>query len=151
MKKIMALTVILLLAFSPLCFGAISSSKTKSFSPAPKPGVSTPKTQQSNPNGSTSYQPSAPGSSYKENAPAAQSKTGTSTAAQPAQNSTWRNIGLLGGGMLLGGLLGSMFGFGHLSSLFGVLINIIFAAGIVMGIVYLWNRFRRKQEHKNIR
>jgi uncharacterized membrane protein YciS (DUF1049 family) len=61
---------------------------------------------------------------------------------------------LLGGGMLLGGMLGSMFGFGNmgfLSTILGILINVMLVVGVVMGIRYLWNKFKNKdKERKNI-
>ena len=58
-----------------------------------------------------------------------------------------------GGGMLLGGMLGSMFGHGSmlgggsmLGSLLGLVINVLFIAGIFMAGRYLWNKMRANNQ-----
>jgi predicted lipid-binding transport protein (Tim44 family) len=149
MKRIFALTVACMLIFSSIGFAAVSSSRTKSFS-APKSSTTTPSTQTS-PQSSTDYKPSAPASSYSTTTPA---KVATQPGTQPATGGFLRNAALLGGGMLLGGMLGSMFGFGNmgfLSTILGILINVMLVVGVVMGIRYLWNKFKNKdKERKNI-
>lgn len=150
MKKILALVLVLVFAFSSVSFAAVSSSRTRSSSPSI--GSSTTKSapsQQTSPStqGST-YTPSASANTYSDKAPASQAKPGVQT---PQQNNGgfWRNAGMFGGGMLLGSMLSSMFGFGNMgamSSIFGMLFNIIILAAIVMGIRYLWNRFRNNRK-----
>lgn len=136
MKKILLFSFMLLFAFHAVGFAAVSGSKAKPSAPASRPS-----TTQTAP--STGYKPSAPANSYTEKAPAAK------TAAQqaPAQTSGgfMRNLGLFGGGMLLGCLLGNMFGFGHsgmFANMMGILFNIVFLAAIFMAGRYLWDKFR---------
>ena len=103
-------------------------------------------------NGS-SYAPSKNANQLEKNAPAANSKANAANAATPAKSSTgWgntlRNIGLLAGGMMLGGLLASMFGMGggFLADILGVLANVAIAVVAFMAIRWLWNRFRGRKE-----
>jgi hypothetical protein len=149
-QKILALTLVLVLAFGSVALAAKSSSK--SFSPSrPSTGSTVkPTTPQAAPD--TGYKPTAPSSSYSNTAPAAQTKPG---AAQPApqqqQNSFWRSAGMFGGGMLMGSMLGSMFGFGNsgfMASLFGMLFNVLILAAIFMAGRWLWNRFKDKDKDK---
>ncbi|MCX7779569.1 MAG: hypothetical protein N2491_01485 [Negativicutes bacterium] len=157
MKKIVALTLVLLLAFSSVSFAAVSSSK--SSSPRPSSGTTVkPSTPQAAPGTTGSgYKPSAPASSYSEKAPATQVKPGTGQvppSQQPSTGGFWRNAGLFGSGMLLGGLLGNMFGFGHMgfmASLLGVLINILFLAAIIAAIRWVWLKFKNRDNGRNRR
>lgn len=152
MKKILALVLVLVFAFSSVSFAAVSSSRTRSSSPS----ISTPSTPKSAPSQQTSpstqgstYTPSASANSYSDKAPASQVKPGVQTPQQQNNGGFWRNAGMFGGGMLLGSMLSSMFGFGHMgamSSIFGMIFNIIILAGIFMGIRYLWSRFRNKKD-----
>ena len=100
-----------------------------------------------------SYAPSKNANQLEKNAPAANSKANAANAATPAKSSTgWgntlRNIGLLAGGMMLGGLLASMFGMGggFLADILGVLANVAIAVVAFMAIRWLWNRFRGRKE-----
>jgi uncharacterized membrane protein len=74
---------------------------------------------------------------------------------QPATGGFWRNAGFFGSGMLLGGLFGNMFGFGHmgfLSTIFGMLFNVIFLMAIFMAGRWVWNRlFGRDQDRRDRR
>lgn len=152
MKKIIAFTAVLLLVFSSFCFAAVSSSGSKSSAPRSSTSTTSPAVRQTSPATSDSqYKPSAPSGSYSDKAPStAQTKPGTT----PANNSSgsggfWRNAGLFGGGMLMGGFLSHMLGFGQMgamSSIFGLLFNILILAAVVIGIRYVWSRFRGRDK-----
>ena len=102
------------------------------------------------------YAPSKNANQLDKNAPAAGAKAntpGAANAASTAQRGTgWgntlRNIGLLAGGMMLGGLLASMFGMGggFLADILGVLANVAIAVVAFMAIRWVWNRFRGRKE-----
>ena len=129
---------------------------------APKPAPSAPKPSSSTQSGSQSksvsgngegYAPSKSANQLDKNAPAAGAKANTAGAASAAKKSsgcgnTLRNIGLLAGGMMLGGLLASMFGMGGgmLADILGVLANIAIAIAAFIAIRWLWNRFRTRKE-----
>ena len=123
--------------------------------PAPKAAPSTQSGSQSKSvsgNGA-GYAPSKSANQLDKNAPAAGAKANTPNAAGAAQKGTgWgntlRNIGLLAGGMMLGGLLASMFGMGggFLADILGVLANVAIVVVAFMAIRWLWNRFRGRKE-----
>ena len=129
---------------------------------APKAAPSAPKASSSTQSGSQSksvsgngegYAPSKSASQLDKNAPAAGAKSNTPSAASQAQKSsgwgnTLRNVGLLAGGMMLGGLLASMFGMGGgmLADILGVLANVAIAVIAFMAIRWVWNRFRGRKE-----
>ena len=132
---------------------------------APKAAPSAPKASSSTQSGSQSksvsgngegYAPSKSASQLDKNAPAAGAKSNASSAANAAsqaqKSSGWgntlRNIGLLAGGMMLGGLLASMFGMGGgmLADILGVLANVAIAVIAFMAIRWVWNRFRGRKE-----
>ena len=132
---------------------------------APKPAPSAPKPSSSTQSGSQSksvsgngegYAPSKNANQLDKSAPTTGAKantSGTANAANPAQKSsgwgnTLRNVGLLAGGMMLGGLLASMFGMGGgmLADILGVLANIAIAIAAFIAIRWLWNRFRTRKE-----
>ena len=129
---------------------------------APKAVPSAPKAAPSTQSGSQSksvsgngegYAPSKSANQLDKNAPAAGAKANTAGAANAAQKSsgwgnTLRNIGLLAGGMMLGGLLASMFGMGGgmLADILGVLANVAIAVVAFMAIRWAWNRFRSRKE-----
>ena len=132
---------------------------------APKAAPAAPKATPSTQSGSQSksvsgngegYAPSKSANQLDKNAPAAGAKSsapGAANAASQAQKSsgwgnTLRNIGLLAGGMMLGGLLASMFGMGGgmLADILGVLTNVAIAIVAFMAIRWAWNRFRSRKE-----
>ena len=104
------------------------------------------------------YAPSKSANQLDKNAPAAGAKANTAGAASAAQKSsgwgnTLRNVGLLAGGMMLGGLLASMFGMGGgmLADILGVLANVAIAVVAFMAIRWVWNRFRGRKEENAYR
>jgi len=87
---------------------------------------------------------------------ASTSKSNPSAAAASTSTgfgNTLRNIGLFAGGMMLGGLLGSMFGFsgGMFSDILGLLFNIIMIYALYRGGRYLWNKYRAGKDNQNIK
>lgn len=149
MKKIITVTLMLMMLMSTVCLAAVSSSGSKSSGSKPassSSSVSRPSTSPSSTSGS--YKPTAPANSYSDKAPTKQ----VTPAAQPQQpqsstSSFWRNASLFGGGMLAGSLLGNMFGYGNMgggASIFGMLINLLMIGAVVMGIRYVWNKYRNR-------
>ena len=102
------------------------------------------------------YAPSKSASQLDKNAPAAGAKStapnAANAASQAQKSSGWgntlRNVGLLAGGMMLGGLLASMFGMGGgmFADILGVLANVAIAVIAFMAIRWAWNRFRGRKE-----
>ncbi|MDD4601897.1 hypothetical protein SDC9_04001 [bioreactor metagenome] len=156
MKKVLALVLIFVFAFSSVSFAAKGGSRMRSTSPSinssmPRsaPSQAAPSTQGSN------YKPSAPGSSYGDKAPASQTKPGMQqNAQQQTSGGFMRSAGLFGGGLLMGSMLGSMFGFGNmggmLGSIMGILFDVIILAAVFMGARYLWTRFRNNKKDKEM-
>lgn len=151
MKKLLLLTFVFMFAFNAVSFAAVGGSKSRVSSPSYKPP-----TTQTSPSKSTTneYKPSAPAQSYGDKAPAA-AKPNSQTMQQPAQQSNTggflRNAGLFGGGMLLGSMLGGMFGFGNsgmFASIMGMLFNVMLMAGIFMAGRYLWNKFKNRDKRE---
>ena len=135
---------------------------------APKAAPSAPKASSSTQSGSQSksvsgngegYAPSKSASQLDKNAPAAGAKStapnAANAASQAQKSSGWgntlRNIGLLAGGMMLGGLLASMFGMGGgmFADILGVLANVAIAVVAFMAIRWVWNRFRGRKEENS--
>jgi len=154
MKKILTLTLVLLFAFSTIGFAAKGGSKVRMPSPSPKPP-----TTQSAPSqkGVSDYKPSAPAQSYGDKAPAAAAKPNTQAGQQAMQQTGGgflRTAGLLGGGMLLGSMLGGMFGFGSegmFAMLIGMFFNIIVLVGVFMAARFIWNKFKNKDKDNDYR
>jgi hypothetical protein len=144
MKKLLLVTFVLLLAFQTICFAAISGSKSSPRPASPPPSSSTTQTA---PAPASGYKPSAPASSYTDKAPAAQ-PSAAANVPQTSGGGFMRNLGMLGGGMLLGGMLSSVFGQGNtgiLSSLLGAIISVVPFVAIFLAGRFLWNRMRRNQ------
>ena len=86
-----------------------------------------------------------------------QARPNTNTTAQNAartnqSSSRWgsamRNIGLLAGGMFLGSMLSSLFGWGNMgfmADILGVLFNIILLLVIISILSSLWRKFRGRK------
>lgn len=144
MKKIVLLAFACVFALNAVGFAAIGGSKPRMSSPRPSPARSA---QQP----ASTYKPSAPASSYTEKAPTA--KTASPQMTQPTTGGFMRNFGMFGGGMLLGGLLGNMFGFGHsglFANMLGILFNIMLLAAIFVACRYIWDKVRN-QDRRNRR
>lgn len=145
MKKLLLLTFVFMFAFNTVSFAAVSGSKARTSTPAAKP----PTTQSAPaPKSNTSeYKPSAPAQSYNEKAPAAAAKPNTQAAQQPNTGGFLRSAGLFGGGMLLGSMLGGMFGLGNsgmFANIMGMIFNIMLLAGIFMAGRFLWEKFKNR-------
>ena len=88
----------------------------------------------------------------RQNAQQANARTNTQTRTN--QSSGWgsamRNIGLLAGGMFLGSMLSSLFGWGNMgfmADILGVMFNIVLLLVIVSLISHLWRKFRGKKNN----
>ncbi|QDR80002.1 hypothetical protein [Sporomusa termitida] len=143
-KKLLVLTVLFMFAFTTVSFAAKGGFKSRPASPAPRPA-----TNQTAPakNTTSDYKPSAPAQSYGDKAPAAAAKPNAQPAQQQTGGGFLRSAGLLGGGMLLGSMLGGMFGFGEsgmFASLMGMLFNIILLAAVFMAGRFLWEKFKNR-------
>lgn len=83
-----------------------------------------------------------------------QANTRANAQNRTNQSSGWgsamRNIGLLAGGMFLGSMLSSLFGWGNMgfmADILGVMFNIILLLVIVSLISHLWRKFRGKKNN----
>lgn len=154
MKKLLLLTFVFMFAFQSMSFAAIGGSKGVSApKSSPHTTQSAPSTSPTSPNKTSDYKPSAPANSYSDKAPATAAKT--QQAQQSTGSSFLRNVGLFGGGMLLGSMLGGMFGLGSsgiFSEIIGMFFNVMIIGLIFMAGRYAWNRFQESRKKKdNIR
>lgn len=142
MKKLLILTFLFAFAFNAVGFAAVSGGKPKMSAPK------APSTQQAAPSTNSGYKPSAPANSYNEKAPAAAAKPAQPNVQQPSSGGFLRNMALLGGGMMLGSMLGNMFGFGGgmFAEILGLLFNVMLFAGVFMAGRFLWNKYKKSQE-----
>ena len=146
MRKLLVFTFLFMFAFQSLGFAAIGGAKKAPSMPQ------TNSIQQKAPaNSQTSgYKPSTSAQSYSEKAPAAKSQQ--SMPQQQNSSSFLRNLGMFGGGMLLGSMLSHAFGFGatgFFSEIIGMIFNVIAIGLIFMAGRYLWNRFRDSKRNKD--
>lgn len=142
MKRLLLLTFVFVFAVNAVGFAAVGGSKVRMSAPRPT-------TKQAAPSTDSNYKPSAPASSYTEKAPAA--KAATPQASQPTTSGFMRNFGMFGGGMLLGGLLGNMFGTGMFGNMMGMLLNIFLLAAIFMAGRYIWNKLTSRDPRNDKR
>ncbi len=94
--------------------------------------------------GGKEYKPSQNAKDLQSNAPAAKSNN-TNINTGSTFGNTLRNIGLFAGGMMLGGLIGSLlgdFGSGFFGDVLGLLFNVIMIYAAYKGVRYLWNKFQ---------
>ena len=86
----------------------------------------------------------------KSNAAASKINNNAKTNSSSTFGNTLRNIGLFAGGMMLGGLIGSLLGGGMFSDILGVLFNIAIFYALYRGGRYLWDKFKgRDNQPKN--
>lgn len=81
-----------------------------------------------------------------------QTNTQANAQTRTNQSSGWgsamRNIGLLAGGMFLGSMLSSLFGWGNMgfmADILGVMFNIVLLLVIISLISHLWRKFRSRK------
>lgn len=144
-KKISFFSFLLIFALSGICSAAKSSSR-----PASRP--STPITRSAPATESTptsGYKPSAPASSYTDKAPDIKQSATNQMPSQSTGSSWMRSAGMFAGGMMMGGLLSNMMGYGNsglLANIMGMLISFVPIILIFMLGRFLWNRYKNKQE-----
>lgn len=132
--------------------GAVRMSAPKSAPMAP--AKTTPNTGSGSNSQSTLNQNAKTQQQTKANTnTTGQSKANTNTTTQ--SSSRWggimRNVGLLAGGMFLGSMLSSLFGFGNMgfmADMLGMLFNIILLLVILSLAVRLWRKFRGRKQHQ---
>lgn len=139
MKKLLALVLICMFTINLVSFEAMA--KTKSF----KRSFSKPSQQST-----IKYKPIQRNDQVKATKKPVQQPPANS---QPKSNFL-RNIGLLAGGMMLGGLLASFFGGSpFLANIFGMLFNVILLMLVLWiflaAIGFLWRKIRGKQQQNN--
>ena len=149
MKKLLVFTFLFIFALQSVGLAAVSSSKGSS---APRTSTSftqkAPSTSQTTPNTSSGYKSSAPASSYSEKAPTAATKQQLQQT-QSTGNGFLRSAAMFGGGMLMGSMLGNMFGFGSnnmFSEILGLLFNVMIVVLLFKAALYIWNRFRANRQ-----
>lgn len=147
MKKILLCTLILVLSFQLIASAAVGGTKSRRVAPPSKPP-----TTQTAPSNSSDYKPSAPAKSYNEKAPESKQatpQTAQSMSQQAGTGGFLRNLGMFGGGMLLGGMLSSMFGFGAggmFAQLIDMFITMLLFMGVLMAGRYAWNKLTTKRK-----
>lgn len=111
------------------------------------PRTSTPQTAK-NPRPNQEYRPSQRAADVPANTPSGAVRMGD-RAPVSVNGTRWgnamRNMGLLAGGMMLGSLLGQMFGFGagsFMADMFGLLVNGFIVVFVLRLLTHLWNSFR---------
>ena len=107
--------------------GGARISAPRVQAPAARPSTPSTSRPSASPN-QREYKPSQNASSIKDQAPSARTGTGTTANIGSRWGNTMRNIGLLAGGMMLGSLLGHLFGFGmggFMSDILGLLMNVV--------------------------
>ena len=87
------------------------------------------------------YQPSKNPKDLQRNAP-----TSPTTSTGSRWGNTLRNIGLFAGGMFLGSMLASAFGFGGgiFGDILGALANVILFGAVIMLAMWAWRKFKNR-------
>jgi len=147
MKRILILTMVSLLMLNTVGFAAVGGSKMKMSAPK----ISN--TKKANTNTSSDYKASAPANSYKEKAPEANAKSNANMGQQKSTSGGFmRNLGMIAGGMMLGGMLSQMFGLGgsgFFDLFFGVLANVILFGGLIMLGSFIWRKIKENKMKSN--
>lgn len=151
--KIFALVMICFFSVYAVGDAARGGSRIKAPS-APKTTQKAPVTK-TDPSKDSGYKSSAPANSYSDKAPAANktpnSAVNNAAAGQPSSpfGGFMRNVGMFAGGMMLGSLLGSMFGMnGFMTDVMGLLVNVLIFGAVIILAKVLWDKFRNKDKQK---
>ncbi|WP_301859602.1 hypothetical protein [uncultured Megasphaera sp.] len=123
--------------------GGIKMSAPKAL-PAPK---AVPSSSGNAAKSSTSTKQTAPGSQTKQQTASGQSQAGTAPSSS-RWGGVMRNIGLLAGGMFLGSMLSSLFGWGgmgFMADIMGLLFNIILAFIVFALLSWAWRKIRGRR------
>lgn len=167
-KRILAIVMICVFALSGAAFakgkagggGGFSApaATTKSLTPS-APKTTAPKTEAPKTNAADQNKTNAAANNATNNTANSAAANKTNAASQTAQNSgsRWgsalRNIGLFAGGMFLGSMLSSMFGFGMgsmFADILGALFNIVLIAVVVMLLMALFRKLFGKKKNDNV-
>ena len=171
LKKVLAITMIFVFAFTAVGFakgggkagggfsgGATTTTTTKSLTPSAPAKTTTDTTAPKTNAADTKTTTNSTTNNATTNNAATNKTTNTNSTANNAaaqqSGSRWggalRNIGLFAGGMLLGSMLGSMFGMGGLfADILGLIANVIIFGIIIMVIMAIIRRFFGKKNAGN--
>lgn len=172
LTKVLAITMILVFAFTAVGFAAKGgggakagsfgggATTTKSLAPAtttPAKSNTTTTAPKSNATDTKANTNTTNTNNATTNNAAATNKTNTTAnnAAAQQSGSSWggalRNIGLFAGGMLLGSMLGSMFGMGGLfGDILGLIANVVIFGIIIMVVIAIIRKFFGKKNEGNV-
>lgn len=132
---------------TPTVYAAKGGARIAPKASAPKAAPSTQKSNaaesKTGPN-QKEYAPSKSAKDLNKEAPKTNAAANAANTASTGMGSMMRNIGLFAGGMLLGGLIGNMLGMGGMGEIFGILANLIFIAIAVFGVMWLWRKFKNR-------
>lgn len=145
MKKIVLFTLLFIFSFNLVSFAAVSGSKARRATPPSKP----PTTQSAPAN--SDYKPSTPAKNLNEKAPEAKQSAAPAVNQQSNTGGFLRNMGMFGSGMLLGGMLSSMFGFGStgmFAQLADMMITMLMFGGILFIGRTIWNKLKNNKSLK---
>ncbi len=165
-KRILAIVMICVFALSGAAFakggkaggGGFSApaATTKSLTPS-APKTDAPKTEAPKTNAADQNKTNTTTNNTTNNAATANKTNTTANQTTQQSGSRWgsalRNIGLFAGGMFLGSMLSSMFGFGMgsmFADILGALFNIVLIAVVVMLLMALFRRFFGKKKDDNV-
>lgn len=146
MKKIVLFTVLFIFSCNIISFAAVSGSKARRATPPSKPPT-TQSTSAASPS-NNDYKPSTPAKNLNEKAPETKQSTTQTVNQQSSTGGFLRNMGMFGSGMLLGGMLSSMFGFGStgmFAQLADMLITMLMFAGLLFVGRTLWNKLKNNK------
>lgn len=122
----------------------MAAPKSAPMAPAKNTPNSAGTNSQSTPNQNKTQQQARPNTNT-----AAQNQARANTAQSSSRwGSAMRNIGLLAGGMFLGSMLSSLFGWGNMgfmADILGVLFNIILLLVIISLVSRLWQKFKGRK------
>ena len=123
----------------------------------PRPQTPRMNTPQQNARPNQQYRPSQRASDIPSAAPRAASPSGRADMnSVPYRGTRWgnmmRNMGIFAGGMMLGGLLGNLFGFGagsFMGDLFGLMINGLLIYFVIRLLARLFGSLRRSSNARS--
>lgn len=137
--------------------GAVRMTAPRSSMPAASPkspatGAGTTTTKNAAPSSQTTQGKTDATSNTKTQQNASQANTQARTNTQQSGSffgSAMRNMGIFAGGMFLGSMLSSMFGWGNMgfmSEVLGMVFNIILLLVVINVIKWLWRRLRGRSQ-----
>ncbi len=166
-KKILAITMIVVFAFSGACFAkgkaggggmkvSPPAATSKSLTPSQKTDTTKTQTPQNNAADTNKTNSNTTNNTTTNNAAANKTnqttqRNNTTQESGSRWGSALRNIGLFAGGMFLGSMLSSMFGMGGIfADILGLIVNVVLIGIVVMVIMAVFRRFFGKKNEGNV-